>query len=120
MQTPGPAASLQGSSPASARGLALRGGPQPLLGLLAHVAPPVGVARFSPASARGLALRLRRGDEALAVIKSTEVMIAREAGGVGIPESRVDSPGSKVQSPKSKVQSPKSKVQSRESRVQSV
>jgi len=47
------------------------------------------------------ALRLRRGDEALAVIKSTEVMIAREAG-----EGR----GLAVQSRKSRVQSRRSKV----------
>ncbi len=36
------------------------------------------------------ALRLRRGDEALAVIKSTEVMVARESKG---PTSRIHSPG---------------------------
>jgi molybdopterin-binding protein len=44
------------------------------------------------------ALRLRRGDEALAVIKSTEVMIARESR----------TPGSRVQTPR--VQRRKSKA----------
>ena len=53
------------------------------------------------------ALRLRRGDEALAVIKSTEVMVAKEAmvrsKGVGVqsPESEVRSRESGVGSPKS-------------------
>jgi molybdopterin-binding protein len=52
-------------------------------GLLAQVRLRIGDQRLTAVITRDAvdALKLKRGEEALAVIKATEVMIAREAGG---------------------------------------
>ncbi|MGE5244708.1 MAG: TOBE domain-containing protein [Betaproteobacteria bacterium] len=58
-----------------------------LEGLLAQVRLRIGDQHLTAVITRDAVdeLRLRRGDEALAVIKSTEVMIAREAGRAPAP-----------------------------------
>jgi molybdopterin-binding protein len=59
-------------------------------GLLAQVRLRIGPERLTAVITRDAVdeLKLRRGDDALAIIKSTEVMIAREAGGQRPPTPR--------------------------------
>jgi molybdopterin-binding protein len=56
-------------------------------GLLAQVRLRIGSQTLTAVITRDAVdeLKLRRGDEALAIVKSTEVMIAREAGGADRP-----------------------------------
>ena len=59
-------------------------------GVLAQVRLRIGDQRLTAVITRDAVeeLRLRRGDEALAIVKSTEVMIAREAGPASPRRSR--------------------------------